>query len=942
MRRTAIVSPILLGIFLASVSGVYATETWTVSTFLEFSEGTLQDGGANTYVTAAGEIRLVSQSDLNDDGFLDIVFANTHDNNTQIDLFIYWGVDGFEVGQRTRLPSDGGQAQAIADLNRDGFEDLVVVNGNNGVKSNTNSYIYWGSQDGFDEERRAELPTNGATGAAIEDLNADGFLDLVFANSANTKDTSMKPGNYSTIYWGSKEGFSTKKLSHLPTQAATDVKIADLNTDGALDIVFSNQGDGQQSGNVMIYWGKGQEKYSEKRRTTLPGERSAALALADLDGDRFPDIVVANRYRPLKRDPEEKRELDTDSVTDAISSFIYWGSREGYEAARRTELPTLAAAGVAAGDLNGDGLIDLAFANGPQLTGHAAASAGAGSYVYWNSPQGFQAHRRSTFPTLNPQDCLIDDINNDGHQDLIFANDNDARSHRTTSYVYWGGSDGLDSGRRLDLQTVGAASIAAGDFDKDGKKDLVFINAIDGSAGAPIPAYIYWGNETGDYSVDQRSDLLHPYGSPAEGHATSDIDNDGYVDLFQGGAESAVYWGSKQGYSTGDKTLVSSNMSFSGLIADYNRDGYLDISISDFAAGGVASLHWGGPMGFAGNNQFIFQADGTRCQSFGDFNGDGYLDIVFPNVHSELVIYWNGPNGFDNVRKTILPAALTVATEVADLNRDGHLDIISCNLTTADGDYKAGTFIYWGSADGFSKSRRLVLPTVGNEDAAVADLNGDGHLDLVLTSYHAGETRSHPSSIYWNSDQGFDPERVTMMPTNSASGATVADYNYDGFPDILFSNHRLEGSHRNDSFLYWGGPDGFSPEHRTLLPGLGPHLLMVNDIGNIAHRGERYDYISRVFDSERAADFESLDWDGDTPFATGIEFQVRAAPSSEAIEKTPWAGPEGPGSYYRKHHSLLSGLAKDAQHFQFKASLISPNGANTPVLRSISVNYRHH
>ena len=157
LRQTTIVFPILLCSFFSAVSGVFATETWTVSTFLEFSEGTLEDGGANTYVTAAGEIRLVSLSDLNSDGFLDIVFSNSHDNNTQIDLFIYWGVDGFDVGRRTRLPSDGGSAQAIADLNRDGFEDLVVVNGYNGVKANTNSYIYWGGRGGFDEERRDDF-----------------------------------------------------------------------------------------------------------------------------------------------------------------------------------------------------------------------------------------------------------------------------------------------------------------------------------------------------------------------------------------------------------------------------------------------------------------------------------------------------------------------------------------------------------------------------------------------------------------------------------------------------------------------------------------------------------------------------------------------------------------------------------------------------------------
>ena len=106
-----------------------AGKRWTVSSFLEFSRGTLGDAGANTYVTAAGEVKLINLWDLNRDGFIDIVLPNTHDNNQQIDLFIYWGVDEDHVGRRTRLPSNGGVSQALGDLNGDGFTDLVVVNG---------------------------------------------------------------------------------------------------------------------------------------------------------------------------------------------------------------------------------------------------------------------------------------------------------------------------------------------------------------------------------------------------------------------------------------------------------------------------------------------------------------------------------------------------------------------------------------------------------------------------------------------------------------------------------------------------------------------------------------------------------------------------------------------------------------------------------------------
>jgi len=61
---------------------------WTVSSFRDFSRGALADGGANTYLTAWGGVRLIKLWDVNKDGYVDLVFPNTHDNNFQVDLFI--------------------------------------------------------------------------------------------------------------------------------------------------------------------------------------------------------------------------------------------------------------------------------------------------------------------------------------------------------------------------------------------------------------------------------------------------------------------------------------------------------------------------------------------------------------------------------------------------------------------------------------------------------------------------------------------------------------------------------------------------------------------------------------------------------------------------------------------------------------------------------------
>ncbi|MCY4060384.1 MAG: FG-GAP-like repeat-containing protein, partial [Gammaproteobacteria bacterium] len=493
-----------------------ASKRWTVSTFLEFSRGTLGDAGANTYVTAAGEVKLINLWDLNRDGFIDIVLPNTHDNNEQIDLFIYWDVDENHVGRRTRLPSGGGTGQALGDLNRDGFTDLVVVNGRNGIKSNLDSFIYWGGAQGFDAGRRTELPTLGGMAAAVADLDGDGYPEIVFANSAWAGGRPSGPENASFLYWGSKDGFSIERRQSLPTAAATDVAVADLDRDGSPEVVFANEGSGADLGGAMIYWGGAGGSYAADRRTLLPGQRSSAVALADLNGDRVPEVVLANRYRPLLREPDDRSEWDTDVDSESIRSFVYWGSSGGYSAERRLELPTVAASSVAAGDLNKDGLPDLVFANGPQKSGHAAPGPGSGSPIYWNSAEGFEPRRRTVLPSLNPTDCLIEDLNRDGHPDLVFSNEHNARSHRAPSYVYWGGPAGFDTNRRLELTTLGAAAAGSADFDRDGKADLVFVNRIDGSAGDPVPAYIYWGNEEGKYSVDQRLDLYHPFGSPGE------------------------------------------------------------------------------------------------------------------------------------------------------------------------------------------------------------------------------------------------------------------------------------------------------------------------------------------------------------------------------------------------------------------------------------------
>ena len=909
-------------------------QTWTTSNFLDLVDGRFSDGGVNTYVTSAGEIVLINRRDINRDGNIDIVFPNDHDPNEKQDLLVYWGGDGFSSERRLELPTNGGSDALIVDLNQDSYADLIVANNFDGTKTNLDSYIYWGSQEGLRATRRSGVPTHGARAVAVEDLNQDGYLDIVFANSGLSYHVTVDRDNRSFIYWGSSKGYSADDRTVVKTINGRDVAIVDLNDDGYFDLVFANEGNTDEEGGALIYWGAASGDFSQRSSTLLPGGRSSAVAVADLNQDGIPEIALANSYRLKKREMEMYNIVDT----VAVHSYIYWGSKNGYSVASRTSLPTVGASDVEASDLDEDEYPELIFAN----------HSGNVSYIYWGAAEGYAPNRRSSLPTQNPTRCVVEDLDEDGYVDVVFAQRDAKPYQRPEAYIYWGGEHGFSTDERAVLPTSEATGVQTGDLNSDGVKDLVFINAADNNR--PTPSYIYWGDNDGTFAVGRRKVL------PSGGGfcSTTDLDQDGDVDLLFASISDdqtgpGIYWAEHGQYSSRNRTILSNRGAFSSRVADFNRDGHLDISLTQWAPGQKATdLYWGGPAGFSSDNRFTFPIGSLRGHVIGDLNQDGWLDIVYSTTNNRIVIYWNSPLGFSRNRRIALPGRVSASVELADLNRDGFLDIVVPNLYDADpapnkpqsfgGSPEGDTFIYWGGSGGYDISSRMVLPSIGNSDAGVADLNGNGLLDLVLTSYHAGYTRSHPSTIYWNSNSGFEASRKTQLPTNSASGVHVNDFNRDGHQDIVFACHSKDGNHRNDAFLYWGSRAGFSTSRRTDLPVLGPHH-MTSDTGHIYDRGDRYDYISPAFDTGSRSHLETIRWKGETPFETRLEFQLRSAGSKEALAMTSWTGPHGADSYYTDSGTSLE-TAREGRWIQYKASLVSPGSASSPILKSVSIDYR--
>ena len=214
----------------------------------------------------------------------------------------------------------GIEATAIADLNKDGFLDLIFPEAGSGV-----SEVFWGTAAGYSADNVLRLKANGAPHAVPADLDNDGWLDLIFASGFSNEQHSVHTNTL--IYWGSPLGFSEKALIAVEGFTTLDATVADFNRDGHLDIATTNyRSDTTRELPAFIYWGGAGRDFSEKRRTLLEAHSSSAIDSLDLNRDGWVDLVVSNHQKHFDH---------------AAGTNIYWGGPEGFSSQRRHHIPTV-------------------------------------------------------------------------------------------------------------------------------------------------------------------------------------------------------------------------------------------------------------------------------------------------------------------------------------------------------------------------------------------------------------------------------------------------------------------------------------------------------------------------------------------------------------------------------------------------------------------------
>lgn len=613
-------------------------------------------------------------------------------------------------------------ALVAMDVNGDGYNDLVA-------SLQSDERIVWYQNDGNDGFGGQQVLFESATyinELLVLDVDMDGVRDLV--------GTSLVLDQL--VWW---RGLGNGDFDPLDVLVGTDDQPGallpfDYDGDGLLDFIVGNH----MAGTIQWTRNLGGGQFYGMLFIDNPGYGLHSLKSADVDGDGSMDMVTG-RYATGTSEIAWYHNTGVGGFSEP--NIVYQGA------------DTMTSVGVA--DLNNDGHSDI-------FTGSWAENA---LIVYFND--GFGGFPDQTIVDTTGVDhhrIEATDMDQDGDLDLLFA----TRPQNSIRWLMNDGTGGFTAGGVLATTIHGTMSLFMDDLTNDGLPDIAYCGYDD--------SRIAWHVNLGGGSFGPQIEVT----TQVDGAAvvtTGDLNNDGNLDVITASAgDGRVAWYPGSGGGTFAPQRTLSNMvpaACAVIVMDLEGDGDRDVIAASRIENNVVSFLNDGTGQFEGPSILIPDVDQIGSMVACDLDLDGDSDLVVSG-YSHFAYHLNEAGTFGPAQMLTGNVSGVVHFAVADVDHDSLPDIVhSVNSYSMVGWYKN-----LGSGE---MSAQLVVTdfTPGGGAIALADMNGDGHLDIL----HSGIWNV---DLYMGTDSAWFNPPIQITTSNSSPDLlAVADINADGFPDIL-------------------------------------------------------------------------------------------------------------------------------------------------------------
>jgi FG-GAP-like repeat len=362
-----------------------------------------------------------------------------------------------------------------------------------------------------------------ASFVAVADLNSDGKPDLVVANCGEQCFENNSNGSVGVLLGNGDGTFQPAVTYNSGGQTPLFVAVADVNCDGKFDLVVANRCDNSgclSEGLVTVLLGNGDGTFQAAVGYGSGGLFASAGAVADVNGDGKPDLLVANQC--------------ADSNCDGSVAVLLGNGNGTFQAGVPYPTGGLEAFSVAVADVNGDGKPDLLVATDVSVCYHGNCyPRGSVSVLRGNGDGTFRAAKnyRSGGYFLGGS-VVVADVNGDGTPDIVAENSQCCGSPNGVVSIRLGKGKTFQKVVTYQSGAGGwGTSAAVADVDGDGKPDLVVTDQCGGANCNNNEGLVGVLSGNGDGTF-QTAVTYNPGGFLTNWVAVADVNGDGRPDLI--------------------------------------------------------------------------------------------------------------------------------------------------------------------------------------------------------------------------------------------------------------------------------------------------------------------------------------------------------------------------------------------------------------------------